>query len=209
VRRSGLAWWAVAVVLAVVTGTVVRGSLDRSAAAAARFGHVVPVPVVADAVEVGDVVEAGDVRIERRPSAMVPVGELADLGSVGGRGRVALVPLVPGEVLLASKLAADGLRGAAALLPDGMRALAVPGGPGGRPPLQIGDRVDVLATTTAAVEAVGVPTVVVAEAALVLAVDEASDTVTIAVAVDDAPAVAYAVTAASVTLALTGPGRGR
>jgi Flp pilus assembly protein CpaB len=113
---------------------------------------------------------------------------------------VALVPLVPGEVVLASKLAPDGLRGAAALLPAGWRALAVPAGPGGRPPVAVGDHVDVHAT-----QADGT-SVVVAASAVVLAHDHAADALTVAVPADDAPALASAIATGSVTLALTGPG---
>lgn len=193
-RRSSFAWWTTALVLALVTGTFVRAALVRSSAVLHELGPLRPVPVVARAVDAGEVVEEGDVVVARRPSSMVPDGELDD----DPTGRVALVPLIRGEVAVASKFAPDGLRGAAALLPEGMRAVAVPGGPGGRPPVSIGDRVDVLATLTE-------ETVVVAAGAVVLAVANDSDAVTVAVPPEEAPALAHANTTGAVTLALTSP----
>jgi pilus assembly protein CpaB len=204
-RRWSAGWWATTFVLASVTGVVVRSTLERSAAVLDRFGSLVSVAVVASPVDAGSVVGDGDVRLERRPASMVPDGR-AVTTAARAVGRVAVVPLVPGEVVVASKLAPEGLRGAAALLPAGMRAIAVPAGPGGRPPVVVGDRVDVLATLAPEDEGSGeAPTVVVAEGALVVDVDGESDAVTVAVPAEDAPAVAYAVTAGSITLALTAP----
>lgn len=198
VRRSAVAWWAGVALLCLVTGGTVRATLARSSAVLDEVGTLRPVVVVTDGVAAGEVVEVGDVAVARRPSSMLPDGAArGDEGAVVGR--VALVPLLAGEVVVASKLAPDGLQGAAALLPSGMRALAVPAGPGGRPPVSIGDAVDVLATLAE-------ETVVVAEAAMVLALDDASDAVTVAVSPAEAPAVASAIATGTVTLALTGRG---
>ena len=54
-------------------------------------------------------------------------------------------PVLAGEPLVAARLAPDGLTGAAALVPAGHRAVAVPIGPAGAPPLAVGDLVDVVA----------------------------------------------------------------
>ncbi|HUP87553.1 MAG TPA: SAF domain-containing protein [Acidimicrobiales bacterium] len=192
-RRSSAAWWFGAAVLALATGGVVRSSVARSSALLDQLGPLRSVPVVVRPVSEGDVVGRADIRFERRPASTIPDDD------VGASGRVAIVALVPGEVLVASRLAPDGLRGAAALLPSGMRALSVPAGPAGRPPAAVGDHVDVLATDA------DLSTVVVAEAALVLAVDDESDAVTIAVPADDTPAVVSAIAGGTVTLALTAP----
>lgn len=199
VRRSPVVWWVGVAVLALTTATVVRTSVASAAAQSARFGGLRSVPVVVRPVAAGEVVRPGTLRMERRPASTLPSGPGVEGGASGATGRTALVPLVPGEVVIASKLAPDGLRGAAALLPRGMRAVSVPGGPGGRPPAVVGDHVDVLATFADA------PTSVVATRALVLAVDDESDAVTVAVSVDELPAVVFAITAGTVTLALTGP----
>lgn len=193
-RRSSFSWWVGVLLVAALTGAVVRTSLARSSALLDELGPLRPVPVVVRPVAVGEVVGDGDVEVGRRPSSMIPSG-ITTVDSVVGR--VALVPLLAGEVVAASKLAPDGLRGAAALLPDGMRALAVPAGPGGRPPLSVADRVDVLVT-------VADSTVVVAAGAVVLALDDESDAVTVAVPADEAPAVASAIATGTITLALSG-----
>jgi Flp pilus assembly protein CpaB len=191
-------WWTVAVVLALATAGTVRSSLERSAAAEARFGVSRPAVVVARPVEVGAVVAAGDVRAERRPAALLPDGAVGAVSAVVGR--VALADLVPGEVVVGARLAPGGRRGATALLPAGLRAVALPGGAAGRPPLRLGDRVDVLATLA---DGSG-QTVVVVTDAMVLDVDDQRDLVTIAVPPEDAPAVASAIATATVTLALSG-----
>ncbi len=112
-------------------------------------------------------------------------------------GRTALVPLSPGEALLASRLAPDGLHGVAALLPEDTRAMAVPAGPGALR-VRVGDVVDVLATAPDG------STRVAADGAVV--VDAGEATTTVAVLVRDAPAVATALTQATITLALAAPG---
>lgn len=194
-RRSSLGWWSAVVVLSLVTLVSVRSSLAASAGVAARFGSLREVPVVVAPVEAGEEVPADAVALDERPAATVPDGAVA----ASWRGRTALVPLVPGEVLLADKVAPDGLRGAAALLPPGARALAVPSGPGGRPPLAVGDHVDLLATLAEG------GTLAVATGAVVLHVDDDADTVTLAVPAGEAPTVASAISTGAVTLALTHP----
>lgn len=200
-RRSRLPFWVLTLGLAAATGLFVARLVEEAAAAAARYGGLRPVPVVLRSVEAGQVIGPADVAHRQVPAAFVPPGEVAREPV----GRTALVPLLPGEVLLRARLAPWGLRGAAALLPAGTRALAVPAGPGGRPPLRPGDRVDVLATFERDTEPEGArPTFAVASGALVVAVDDDDETVTVAVPAADAPRLAFAVAAGSVTLALTG-----
>ena len=203
VRRSPVVWWTGVALLALTTAVVVRSSLASAAAQSQRYGDLRSVAVVADPVAAGDVVPRSAIRTERRPASTLPDTPLVDGGADGAIGRTALVPLVPGEVVVASRLAPVGLRGAAALLPRGLRAVSVPGGPGGRPPAAIGDRVDVLATFPDG--SGGEPTSIVATRALVLALDDESDAVTIAISPEELPAVVFAITAGTVTLALTGP----
>jgi Flp pilus assembly protein CpaB len=189
-RRSAFAYWTSALALALVTGVfiagVVRGAEDR----AARFGDVRTVLIAKRALPQGAVVRAVDVVDRAMPAAFIPDGRL----ETQPVGRTVVVPVAAGEVLLASKLAPAGLSGVAALLRPGERALALPAGPG-TPPLSLGNRVDVLATAPD-----GSAADVVARAARVVGVDERA--VTIAVHPDDAPAVAAALAAGTVTLAL-------
>jgi hypothetical protein len=117
--------------------------------------------------------------------------------------------------VVAARLAPAGLVGAAALVPAGERAVAVPTGPAPTPPLVVGDRVDVLAVLPAAPapeagdrpRGVGAPGVSDPAFALVeqaAVVDVADGVVTVAVPEADAPRVAWALGHGSVVLALAG-----
>lgn len=156
----------------------------RSAMAAPPGGGpLVEVAVVARPVGAGTTLSAVDVRTTRLPASAVPQAEPA----ADPQGRTARVDLVPGEVVLAGRL---GPRGLAALLPVGARALAIPRA-AGTPPLEPGQRVDLLAAGE-----------VVVAGASVLAVDDSGTTVAVPEA--SAPTVAEAVAAGAVTLSLAG-----
>jgi Flp pilus assembly protein CpaB len=189
-RRSPAAYWLACVALAALTGTLVAGLVRAAEQRAAAFGDLRSVPVARRSLPTGAVVRAADIVVRRMPAAFIPAGAAAP----DAVGRTVVVPMVAGEVVLASKLAPGGRRGVTALLLDGERALAVPIGPG-TPPLHVDDRVDVLATEPGEGD-----TVVVADGARVVGVDDKA--VTVAVDVDDAPAVAAALANATVTLAL-------
>lgn len=89
----------------------------------------------------GQVVEADSVELREVVSAAVAPAALDEVPL----GSVVRYPVAAGEALVARRLAPEGLTGIAALVPDGERAVALPVGPAARPPLQVGDRVDVLA----------------------------------------------------------------
>lgn len=207
-RRSPLPFWALAVALSLATGLTVARLAGEAAARADRLGGLVDVPVASRPIAAGAVVRPADVEVRSLPSALVPSGRLARSPA----GRVAIVPLAPGEVVLAAKLAPDGLTGVAALVPPGHRALAVPVDAGALA-LRPGHRVDVLATLElgggALVEGAApagggaAPTFPVATGALVVDADD--DAVTVAVTPDEAPRVAFALARGTVTLALTSP----
>jgi Flp pilus assembly protein CpaB len=127
------------------------------------------------------------------PLALLPRHALATLP----RRAVAAVDLSPGEIVVAHRLA--GRSAVAGRLPAGRRAVAVPTVAG--LPVEIGDRVDVLATFDTGAPGVE-PTVVVARDALVVAHQD--DAVTVAVEQDVAPRVAYALAVGTITLALSG-----
>lgn len=185
--RHPIPWWVAAALLAAIT-TVTVGRLTSAAAdERARWGEARPVVVAARDHEAGERVR-GEVRL--LPAALVPAGALAELPA----GATTVTELDAGEIVLARRLAPDGLSLVAARLPDGTRGVAVPHGIAPLP-VEVGDRVDVLASFEA-------DTLVVAAGATVVAVDD--DAVTVAVAEADAPAVAYAVNAGAVTMALSG-----
>ncbi|MEO6121074.1 MAG: SAF domain-containing protein [Acidimicrobiales bacterium] len=194
-RRSPLIFWTASLAVALFTATTIAGLVGRAADRAADLGGLTEVTVMARSVPAGRVLDAADVVVRRLPAALLPASPPAR----SARGRVALVDLAEGEVVLASRLARDGVAGIAALLPDGMRAVAVPLDTA-RMELRSGYRVDVLATFDTA-EPTAEPTVEVATAALVIDVDD--DAVTLAVTPTEAPRVAFALARAIVTLALT------
>jgi Flp pilus assembly protein CpaB len=196
-RHRPWLFWFVAVSLAAVTGLTVASLVGEAASRARRLGGLREVPVVARAVAAGQRLSPADVAVRRLPAAMLPEGPVARSPA----DHAAVVPLVPGEVLLEAKLAPWGVQGVAALVPPGRRALAVPTAKGGLS-LRTGHRVDVLATFETT-EGGSEPTFPVATAALV--VDVGEEAVTVAVLPEEAPRVAFATARGSVTLAVTPP----
>lgn len=203
-RWPPLLFWGTASGLAAIAGVLgLRLAADLEAEAS-RYGPIRVVPVATRSLAVGDVVRADDVKRRSVPAGLVPRGPIAR----SWEGQVVRSPVLAGEVVVDARLAPAGLEGAAALVPPGSRAIAVPSGPGGRPPMQAGDRVDLLATV--AYERAGSegnasdepPTFLVAAAAVVVAVDDGADIVTVAVPAGDAARVAHAVATAAITLAL-------
>ena len=197
-RRRPLVYWALTGVLALATALVVGGMVARADRAAARYGDPQPVLVATVDIAAGDPVTEAAVEIQTIPGSLVPDGAMAAVPD----GRVALATIYAGEPVVEARIAPDGLRGVAALLPADSRALAVPTGPGSLR-LAVGDTVDVMVTTgPALVEGTGTTGDTVASGALV--VDVADETVTVAVDESDAPDVAAARTQGTVTLALSG-----
>jgi Flp pilus assembly protein CpaB len=191
-RRHPAGFWLITLALAGLTASTVARLTDGAAAAERRWAPVVGVAVVRRSVAVGAVVRDGDVVVVRWPDRLVPRGAVRSRAGVVGR--VALVPLWPGEPVLRWRLAPDGLRGLAALVPAGMRAVAVPVGDTSVR-VAVGDTVDVLATVDAA------PAVVVVAGARV--VDGRDGAVTLAVTPAAAARLAYALAHSTLTLALS------
>jgi Flp pilus assembly protein CpaB len=134
VRRSAIA------LLAAATGIVVASLVSAAGAERDRWGTTRPVAVARHDLQPGDVVDGDAAEVRSLPAALVPEGALADLP----RSSTVRQPMVAGEPLVAARLAPEGLTGVAALVPAGHRAIAVPIGPAGMPPVALGDRVDVV-----------------------------------------------------------------
>lgn len=198
--RSPVAYWLAAGILAVVTGTTVAGAVGRAHAELARYGGARPTVVARRDVDVGDVLDAGDVVIRSEPAAFVPDGAAGSVDAVVGRTVVA--PVFAGEPVLRVHLAPDGVRGLAALLPRGRVAVGVPVSASSAR-VRRGDTVDVLGTFDPAAAAGGEPTFAVATAALV--VDVGQESATVAVTPEEAKRVAFAEAHGAVTLTVTSP----
>lgn len=185
--RRPIPWWVAAALLTVVTVATVGRLTSAAAAERDRWGESRAVVVA-----VGDH-DAGDrLRAELRsvPAAVVPAGALDAVPT----SATVVVDIAAGEIVLGARLAPEGLSAVAARLPADSRGVAVPHGMAPLP-VEVGDRVDVLASYESDTE-------VVTRDAIVVAVDE--DAVTVAVDASEAADVAYAVNAAVVTLALSG-----
>jgi pilus assembly protein CpaB len=192
-RRRPVLWWLLVVGLSLLVGLLVQSGLAQAQADAQRFGS--PVSVAVALVDLGPGRTVGPDTVELRdwPSSLVPEGALREVPD----GLVVTQPVLAGEPLVDARVGEGGL------VPPGSRAMAVPTGPGAlgvRP----GDRVDVLATFDPLVAPEGEdPTIVVARAATVVAVRNRA--VTVAVTEAEAPRVAFALSQATIALALTPP----
>lgn len=103
----------------------------------------VSVVVAAGRIERGSAMAPRDLRLTRMPVAYAPPGAFNDVSRAAGR--IALADLSPGEVVTETRLARVRAGPVASLVPQGLRAFAVPVSfPAGL--VAPGDRVDVLAT---------------------------------------------------------------
>ncbi len=203
-RHRGL-YWVVALGVAGLSAHTLATALARAEDARAQWGTSRTVVVARRRLDVGAVVRAGDVTTASWPSALVPRGAVDDVDAI--EGRTVVDAIQADEAVRTERLAPDGLRGVAALIPAGWRALAVPAGSAPLT-LSVGDRVDLDAAVADAIAGPSSstssssisPAFVVAANALVVAVDDRS--VTVAVPADDAPRVALGIATGSVVPAL-------
>jgi Flp pilus assembly protein CpaB len=183
----------IATAVTLVAAAALASALARAGDLADDFGERRVVAVATRDLGAGIELVDGDLRWTERP-----------LASIGGTvteapaGRMVVEPVLEGEAVVDERLAAEGAHGPTALAPAGSRALAVPT-PAGRPPLVLGDRLDVVAATPD-----GSTARRVARDAVVVAVDD--ENVTVAVAGDELGAVARAVLDGTAVLALKAPG---
>jgi hypothetical protein len=135
-----LARRALAAAVAAATGVTVVSQVRTADAARRRWSDTRPVAVAQRDLRTGERLAPGDAEVRELPSAAVADAALTEPPV----GVVVRQPIAAGEPLVAERLGAEGLTGVAALLPDGHRAVAIPTGPAGVPPVTIGDTVDVL-----------------------------------------------------------------
>lgn len=195
VRRTAVGLLAAATALSVAS---LLGAVDD---ARDRWGATRPVAVATRDLSPGEVLDSGAVEVRDLPEGVLSDAATADVPT----GAVVREPILSGEPVAPARLAPHGLTGAAALVAEGERAVAVPVGAGGAPPLDVGDLVDVL-TVVAADDGLagdgGAPAFTLVDGASVVHVGEQA--VTVAVPDDDAPRVAWAIANSAVVLALTG-----
>lgn len=186
-------WWLAVVGLSLSVGLLLESGLSRAQADARRFGEPVRVVVARVDLAAGAMAGPDTVALRSWPASLVPNGTLRTVPD----GQVVSQAILAGEPVVEARLGADGL------VPSGSRALALPTGPGALG-VRVGDRVDLLATFDPLVAPAGEdPTVTVARAATVVAVRARS--ITVAVTEAETPRVAFALSQATITLALTPP----
>lgn len=198
-RRQPRLWWLLTIAVALLVGWVVSSFVADAERTRAAWGGTELVAVARRSLAPGTKLEPHDVELVAWPRALVPDGAVREVP----RDQVVAAAIEAGEVVAAARLAPLGLRGVAATLPAGSRAVAIPVEPGLAPPLEVGDRVDVLVALALDAAGPGPPGFVVAADALVVAVDDTA--VTVAVSRSAAPRIAVALGQGAVTLALVGP----
>jgi Flp pilus assembly protein CpaB len=203
--RTTIAWVAAAVV-AVVTAITVVSLLESLQHQDEAYGALHPLAVARRDLPVGTRVRAADVG-ERRIRGDAPETDALTAREVVGR--VVRVPLLRGATVTARHVAASTRDGLGAVVPAGRRAVRLVVEHGLRP--AVGNLVDVLATfDPETLGDRGDPTIVVAPAVTVLAVDtadDAGDTVAVTVLVTPAQStrLAFAAAAGTISLALAPP----
>jgi len=196
VRHHPLVRAAALITVAMLAVSIAQRTAATAVEARRQWGQERTVIVARDRIVLGNVIDADAVTTERWPAALVPAGALAD----SPVGRTAIATIEPGEAVIAARVAPEGLRGVAALVPSGWRALAIPVGPT-VVALSVGDHVDLIAGfDVASTNAGRAPAFNVAEDAVVVAVDE--QRITVAVPEGDATRVAFAIVAGTVVAAL-------
>lgn len=141
--RASRLYLASSAILALTAGVALHAYLGRVASAAGVVGPLVPVVVASSEISRGSVLRSEQLHIVRTPKAYAQPGSLSRVAEASGR--VALSDLAPGEAVTMSRLARVRAGPVASLIPEGLRAFAVPTTlPRGA--LEPGDRVDVLAT---------------------------------------------------------------
>ena len=140
--RSSRSYFLLAAAMAVVAGLMAHSYLGRTSAAAGS-GPQAPVVVAAEHIERGQAIGPSQVHVVRMPRRYAPPGSLSKIEQLAGR--VALADLSPGEPVTETRLARVRAGPVASLVPEGLRAFAVPTS---LPPGAVaqGDRVDILAT---------------------------------------------------------------
>ena len=217
--RAVLLWFG-AVLVAVVTAALVATDLAALHRRASSLGSPRPVAVAQRDLPLGSTIDRGDVKARSVHRSQLPSGALSPREA---EGRVVAVPVVRGAFVVDGNVAPRRRTGLDGAIPPGMRALRIVARDALNPP--VGASVDVLVTFESSDTATtsGAPTVTAARGVLVLGTDDAPAAVetgtgdgrgggqasgigvTLLVAEDDAPRLAFAAAAGIVTLALVPP----
>ena len=141
--RSSRPYFAASAALAVTAALLLHAYLSRAAASAPSAEPAVAVVVAGVPIDRGVTLAPSQLRIARIPGRYLPPGAIDQISRAAGR--VLLAGLSPGEVVTETRLARVRAGPVASLVPQGLRAFAVPTSlPTGA--VRPGDHVDILAT---------------------------------------------------------------
>jgi pilus assembly protein CpaB len=141
--RSSRLYLAGSVLSALIAGALLHAYVAGVAASAGAGGPQIQVVVAAEPIARGSAVSSATLRTIRIPKSYAPPGSLSQVAEAAGR--VALGDLAAGEAVTETRLARVRAGPVASLIPEGLRAFAVPTSlPRGA--IHQGDLVDVLAT---------------------------------------------------------------
>jgi pilus assembly protein CpaB len=117
---------AVLAVAIIAGGALAYGTYNvvKSAPAQAAAAPTTPVVVAASDLQLGEALEADDVKVVQFPEGQAPEGGFKDTAEILGRGVIA--PLVRNEPILSAKLASkEAGSGLPPIIPEGQRAVSV------------------------------------------------------------------------------------
>jgi pilus assembly protein CpaB len=113
--------------IAVVIANAYFSGVEQRAENEAGAQKMVQIVVATQPLAFGTKLIPQNIRLQTWPAASVPEGAFTTIPDALRDNRVALRPIVPGEPILSSKVSGkDGRATLAALLPEGMRAVAIP-----------------------------------------------------------------------------------
>ncbi|HZV83843.1 MAG TPA: Flp pilus assembly protein CpaB [Brevundimonas sp.] len=206
----------VAVLMGIVVVVLMRGVLSSPQSDSAEPTGTVPILVAAGPIDRGQALDARNTKIIQFPAGSAPTGGFAAVDALmtGEEPRRALRPLAANEPILADRISGVGARfNLSAMMTPGMRAVSLRvndvTGVGGF--VLPGDRVDVILTRAPDGDTDAI-TQVLAENALILAVDQSDDdgadkpvvvkAVTVEVTPDEAQTLSLGGVVGTVSLAL-------
>jgi Flp pilus assembly protein CpaB len=188
-RRRAPFYVLAAILLAAIAGLLTYNYLQAVRATAVPTGAAL---VASQDIRPGTRLSEDMLEVRHVPEAVLPSGYLTSISQ--SAGRVALVPIAAGEVILDGKVSGGPGEGLSSRLPDGRWAMTLPAGwlVSPMPEIAVGDRIELLAYQAgspiedAAVIVSGI------EILQVPGAGESPDRLTLAVTMEEAKAVLYA-----------------
>jgi len=204
-RRRAPFYLAVAILLAILAALATFAYLDQIRQQSVPTGQAL---VARQAVRPGDMLTSDMVEARSVPVGILPDGTLTEMSQIVGR--MAVVPIAAGEILLPGKLSSEGGGGLSGRLPNDRWAMVLPAGwlLSPVPEIAPGDRLDLLGYQKGGTQASAGLVVSAVEVLAVRGEKTNPDHLTLAVTMDEAVAIVYARANGLNLLPLLRPGGG-